>query len=60
MAIGKTAVAETVYAVDGIQLGVTQAEIKYSNRKDLVVLEIPEGATVAATFTQNRFCASPV
>lgn len=59
MAIGSSEISE-VYPVDGFRLGVAKAGIKYPDRKDLVIMEIAEGSTVAATFTQNRFCASPV
>ena len=46
--------------VAGIRLGVAQAGIKKPNKDDLTVIEIAEGATVAAVFTQNAFCAAPV
>lgn len=59
MAIGSSEISE-VFPVDGFRLGITKAGIKYPDRKDLVIMEIAEGSSVAATFTQNRFCASPV
>jgi glutamate N-acetyltransferase / amino-acid N-acetyltransferase len=34
--------------------------VRKANRKDLVVMALDEGATVAGVFTQNRFCAAPV
>ena len=46
--------------IPGVRLGVAEANIKYPNRKDLVVMEIAAGSNLAAVFTQNRFCASPV
>ena len=46
--------------VAGIRLGVAQAGIKKPNKDDLTVIEIAEGATVAAVYTQNAFCAAPV
>jgi len=46
--------------VTGIRLGSAAAAIKYSDRDDLVVVEIAEGSRCAALFTQNLFCAAPV
>ena len=46
--------------VAGIRLGVAQAGIKKPNKDDLTVIDIAEGATVAAVYTQNAFCAAPV
>ena len=37
--------------VAGIRLGVAQAGIKKPNKDDLTVIEIAEGATVAAVYT---------
>ncbi|WP_110661594.1 bifunctional glutamate N-acetyltransferase/amino-acid acetyltransferase ArgJ [Salinicola socius] len=59
MAVGKS-VFPQMPAIDGVRLGTAMAEIKKPNRRDLVVIEVPEGATVAATFTRNAFCAAPV
>lgn len=50
----------TLFAVDGIRLGVASAGIKKPGRKDLVVIDICEGASVAGVFTRNAFCAAPV
>jgi glutamate N-acetyltransferase/amino-acid N-acetyltransferase len=46
--------------VPGLQLGYAQAGIKKPGRKDLLVLKVAPGATVAGVFTTNRFCAAPV
>lgn len=46
--------------VAGIQLGWAEAGIRKANRKDLLVVQIAEGASVAGVFTQNRFAAAPV
>ena len=46
--------------VRGASLGVTEAGIRKSNRKDLLVIQLEPGARVAGVFTQNRFCAAPV
>jgi len=41
-------------------LGVAEAGIKRPDRKDLLVMQICNGAQVAGVFTTNRFCAAPV
>jgi glutamate N-acetyltransferase/amino-acid N-acetyltransferase len=46
--------------VAGIQLSAVSAGIKTPGRLDLVLMEIDDGAQVAACFTQNAFCAAPV
>ncbi|OOZ37300.1 bifunctional glutamate N-acetyltransferase/amino-acid acetyltransferase ArgJ [Solemya velesiana gill symbiont] len=46
--------------VAGIRLGATAAGIKYPDRNDLVIVELPEGSSCAAVFTRNAFCAAPV
>lgn len=50
----------TLFPVEGVRLGVASAGIKKVGRRDLVVIEIPEGAAVAGAFTRNAFCAAPV
>lgn len=50
----------TMHPVAGFQLGTTAAEIKYPDRKDLVLMKVAIGATISGVFTQNRFCAAPV
>ncbi len=52
--------AEQLFAVPGVRIGVAEAGIRKPGRKDLTVVLIDEGASVAGVFTQNRFCASPV
>lgn len=49
-----------LHNIEGFRLGVASAGIKTLGRKDLVVMEICEGASVSAVFTQNAFCAAPV
>jgi glutamate N-acetyltransferase/amino-acid N-acetyltransferase len=46
--------------VPGFRIGVASAGIKKPGRRDVVVMEICEGATVAGVFTKNAFCAAPV
>ena len=50
----------TMYPVEGFRLGTTSAGIKVAGRKDVVLMQIAEGSTTAAVFTQNKFCAAPV
>lgn len=49
-----------LYPVPGVRIGVTEAGVRKANRKDLTVVLIDKGASVAGVFTQNRFCAAPV
>ena len=46
--------------IRGVRIGVAEAGIKKKNKKDLVVFELCDGASVAGVFTQNAFCAAPV
>ena len=46
--------------IAGVRIGVAEAGIRKAQRKDLTVLLLDEGASVAGVFTQNRFCAAPV
>jgi glutamate N-acetyltransferase/amino-acid N-acetyltransferase len=52
--------AGDLHPVPGVRIGVAEAGIRKANRKDLTVVLIDEGASVAGVFTQNRFCAAPV
>lgn len=52
--------ASSLLVIEGLRIGVTEAGIRKVNRKDLTVVLIGEGASVAGVFTQNRFCAAPV
>ncbi len=53
-------VAGSLLPVAGVSLGTAEAGIKRADRKDLLVIKLDEGATVAGVFTTNRFCAAPV
>jgi glutamate N-acetyltransferase/amino-acid N-acetyltransferase len=53
-------VAAQLLPVAGVSLGIAEAGIKRADRKDLLVIMLEEGATVAGVFTTNRFCAAPV
>jgi glutamate N-acetyltransferase/amino-acid N-acetyltransferase len=47
-------------AIKGIRLGVTEAGIRKTNRRDLLLMTLATGTRVAGVFTRNRFCAAPV
>jgi glutamate N-acetyltransferase/amino-acid N-acetyltransferase len=59
MAVGKDHFPE-MYPVAGFKLGTTSAGIKTPGRKDLVIMSMAEGSTVAGVFTKNAFSAAPV
>ncbi|MBD3897420.1 bifunctional glutamate N-acetyltransferase/amino-acid acetyltransferase ArgJ [Halomonas sp. ML-15] len=59
MAVGKDTFP-VLPAIEGVRLGTAMAGIKTPGRRDLVVIEIAPGATVAGVFTRNAFCAAPV
>ncbi|WP_129141936.1 bifunctional glutamate N-acetyltransferase/amino-acid acetyltransferase ArgJ [Modicisalibacter coralii] len=59
MAVGE-AVFPQMPVIEGIRLGTAQAGIKKPGRRDLVVIELPEGSSVSGVFTRNAFCAAPV
>ncbi|MES2831302.1 MAG: bifunctional glutamate N-acetyltransferase/amino-acid acetyltransferase ArgJ [Pseudomonadota bacterium] len=46
--------------VAGIRLGFAKAGVRKPDRKDVLVMTLAEGTTVAGVFTTNRFCAAPV
>ncbi|QTN23933.1 bifunctional glutamate N-acetyltransferase/amino-acid acetyltransferase ArgJ [Rhizobacter sp. AJA081-3] len=49
-----------LHPVAGVELGITMAGVRKANRRDLLVVKLAPGASVAGVFTQNRFCAAPV
>ena len=51
---------EDLLPVRGVALGAAEAGVRKAGRKDLLVMRLAEGASVAGVFTQNRFCAAPV
>jgi glutamate N-acetyltransferase/amino-acid N-acetyltransferase len=46
--------------IAGLRIGITEAGIRKAGRKDLSVVLMDAGSSVAGVFTQNRFCAAPV
>lgn len=55
-----TPVASALLPVNGITLGFAEANVRTANRKDVLVVQLVEGAHVSGVFTQNKFCAAPV
>ena len=60
MAVGPATFPEKMHPVAGFKLGTASAGIKTPGRKDVVLMELCEEATVAGVFTLNSFCAAPV
>ena len=52
--------AANLLSIAGVRLGVAEAGVRKKDRKDLLVVEIAEGSSVAGVFTQNRYGAAPV
>lgn len=50
----------TVFSVPGVRLATAAAGIRKPGRQDLLLIEIATGASTAAMFTSNAFCAAPV
>ncbi len=50
----------SLLSVKGISLTAVEANIRYKNRNDLVLIEIAQGGATAGVFTLNKFCAAPV
>lgn len=46
--------------ISGVKLSALASGIRYKDRLDLVLIEVPEEATLAGVFTRNAFCAAPV
>lgn len=49
-----------IFAVAGVEIGTAEAGIRKANRRDLTVMRLAEGSSVAGVFTLNRFRAAPV
>lgn len=49
-----------VFPVPGIRIGMTEAGVRKANHRDLTVLLLDKGTSVAGVFTRNRFRAAPV
>ncbi|MEY8204192.1 MAG: bifunctional glutamate N-acetyltransferase/amino-acid acetyltransferase ArgJ [Bermanella sp.] len=53
-------VFDAFHPINGLKMGYSNAGIKQTERPDVVVFELAQGATSAGVFTQNAFCAAPV
>ena len=51
---------ESLFPVAGVELGTAMAGVRKPGRKDVLLIRLAPGASVAGVFTQNRFCAAPV
>ncbi len=51
---------KALHPVAGVTIGITMAGVRKANRRDLTVMTLAEGSSVAGVFTRNRFCAAPV
>ena len=51
---------QDLHAVAGVEIGIAMAGVRKANRRDLTVVTLAEGSSVAGVFTSNRFCAAPV
>src|SRR3954468_11843165 len=51
---------ENLLGIAGVKLGIAKAGIRKPDRKDLLLVELDEGARVAGVFTRNRYAAAPV
>lgn len=49
-----------IFPVEGVELGTARAGIRKPGRRDLLLVRLAEGSTVAGVFTRNRFAAAPV
>ena len=50
----------SLHPVAGVSIGAAMAGVRKANRRDLTVVLLEAGASVAGVFTSNRFCAAPV
>ena len=55
-----TLARSTLRPIPGLSLGIAMAGIRKANRRDLTVVTLEPGASVAGVFTANRFSAAPV
>ena len=51
---------DDVYSVKGIRIGIASAGIKKPGKKDITLMVLEPGSTVAGVLTTNRFRAAPV
>ncbi len=51
---------DVLHPVQGVRLGITEAGIRKSGRRDLLLIELAPGTQVTGVFTRNAFSAAPV
>lgn len=56
----KAPTQQSMQPIPGIRLGIAQAGVKKPGEDDLVVITLPEGASMAGVYTQNQFAAAPI
>lgn len=49
-----------MHPVKGLRLASVSANIRYTDRDDLLIMELGPNSSVAGVFTKNAFCAAPV
>jgi len=52
--------AASLFAIDGVELGLTHAGIRKVERPDLMLMRLAAGTVTTGVFTQNSFAAAPV
>ena len=55
-----TPARDALLPVAGVEIGTARAAIRKPGRRDVLVIRLAEGSTVAGVFTTNRFMAAPV
>lgn len=60
MPVGNIAPPDIIHAIEGVEIGITAAGVRYKDRDDLVVFRLSESASVACVTTTNKCCAAPV
>jgi glutamate N-acetyltransferase/amino-acid N-acetyltransferase len=51
---------DSLFPISGVRIGVTEAGVRKTGRKDLTVMLLDDGVSISGVFTTNRFCAAPV
>jgi glutamate N-acetyltransferase/amino-acid N-acetyltransferase len=46
--------------LEGVRFATAEAGIRYKNRKDVLLVLLPEGTQAAGVFTQSKTCSAPV
>ncbi|WP_299977805.1 bifunctional glutamate N-acetyltransferase/amino-acid acetyltransferase ArgJ [uncultured Pseudoteredinibacter sp.] len=49
-----------MHPIKGLRLASVSANIRYTDRDDLLIMELGPNSSVAGVFTKNAFCAAPV